>query len=174
MVSKTRYTYSIALCMWLLVAANPSLAETSEAAKPVTVSDLDAIMQQEILYRAKVARAKQHAELSKYPDSAEDALRQTTDIPQIAWRRATAGGWMAKFVFKDGSSVIASPGEPLPGGMQVAQINERGVKLRRDGALIELTAATNTTGSNPQNDPTHRAATLSGTGPMGMFPPSSM
>lgn len=111
---------------------------------PVTVSTLDAIMQERIVYKAMADRAKERAELGRYDDKPVpgSTLASAATLPQLAWRRATASGWLAKFVLTDGSSLIAGVGEPLPGGLTVAEINGEGVKLKRGDELVELTAAT--------------------------------
>ncbi|TFL14083.1 hypothetical protein CSC67_07915 [Pusillimonas caeni] len=110
---------------------------------PLTVGHLDAIMQEEILYKAQVARAKQHAELAKF-ESASSKTRAIDSfaLPNVAWRRATASGWLAKFVFQDGTSMIAGRGEPLPGGLEVAHITEGGIQLKHNGRLIDLSPTT--------------------------------
>ena len=103
-------------------AANISNPDISIQA-PLTVGLLDSIMQEEILYKAQVARAKQQAELAKFSSTPSSSRTGVTDaLPSVAWRRATANGWLAKFVFHDGTSMIAGRGQQLPGGMEVAPI----------------------------------------------------
>lgn len=144
-----------AITMFVLTAflASPAGAETAHSTKsPVTVSDLDAIMQEEIVLKASVNRAKQRAELGRYAGVAQSASHtsRALGLPQLAWRRSTSTGWLAKFILSDGASIIGGPGESLPGGFEISQIDERGVKLKRDGELIELTAAASATRQSPE------------------------
>lgn len=141
----------------VLVAAMvglPAVAQdTDPAAKAaVTVSDLDAIMQEEILLKAMAARAKQRAELDRYPDTTGNVGVTQSPAPNVAWRRATASGWLAKFMLAGGETMIAGVGDTLPGGYAVTQINAGGVKVRLADTVIELSAA-GTQSSEPRPAP---------------------
>lgn len=135
---KASYFASLVLA-WAVIS--PAVAQANEVVAPITVGDLDAIMQEEIILKAKANREKQRAELGRYDSPAGAASVGSRSLPQLAWRRSTASGWLAKFVLADGASLIASKGEHLPGGYVVAQIDDNGVKLERNGELVELTAA---------------------------------
>lgn len=155
MVSKHLFLRTlIALITYLVVAS--AQAQKTDAIEPVTVSDLDAILQEEILLKAKANRAKQRAELGRY---ATDALAATASngLPQLSWRRSTASGWLAKFILSDGASVIAGVGEPLPGGYTVARIDQDGVELSQQGERIELTAAAANTPARGTSAPSSAA-----------------
>lgn len=121
----------------------PAVAQDTDSAvkAAVTVSDLDAIMQEEILLKAMAARAKQRAELDRYPDTTGDVGPTQSPAPHVAWRRATASGWLAKFMLAGGETMIAGVGDTLPGGYAVTQINAGGVKVRLADTVIELSAA---------------------------------
>lgn len=144
MVNKQRAMALFVLAACLSSSARAQTASTQERKEPVTVSTLDAIMQERIVLKAMADRAKERAELGRYDDKPVpgSTLASASTLPQLAWRRATASGWLAKFVMNDGSSLIAGVGEPLPGGLTVAEINGEGVKLKRGDELVELTAAT--------------------------------
>lgn len=139
MLSKQLYLHAF-VALLVCLAGNPASAQTPNPKEPVTVSDLDAILQEEILLKAKANRAKQRAELGRYASQAQTATA-TGGLPQLSWRRSTASGWLAKFILNDGASIIAGVGEPLPGGYTVARIDQDGVELAHDGERIELTAA---------------------------------
>lgn len=126
-----------------------SLAQDEKA--PVTVSDLDAILQEEILLKAMANRAKQRAELGKFKSEAQTSDLSNPSLPQLAWRRPTVSGWLAKLYLGDGSSLIASEGDVLPGGYFVEQINEHGVKVKRNDQVIDLAAATTESRSKSSN-----------------------
>ena len=124
----------------------------AEATKPpVTVSDLDAIMQEEILFKAMANRAKQQQELVRFDSPAHTSTAASSILPHLAWRRSTASGWLAKLVTAEGASLIVSRGDPIPGGYVVEQINDEGVKLKRNGEVIDLTAASS--GIRPSSQP---------------------
>ena len=130
--------------LFLILAGSlalPTLGHTQTDKPPVTVSDLDAILQEEILLKAMANRAKQRAELGRFDSAAQTADLTNPTLPQLAWRRSTASGWLAKLYLGDGSSLIASRGDVLPGGYVVEQINEQGVKLKRDDEVVDLTSA---------------------------------
>lgn len=123
----------------------------AEATKPpVTVSDLDAIMQEEILFKAMANRAKQQQELGRFDSPTHTSTAASSILPHLAWRRSTASGWLAKLVTAEGASLIVSRGDPIAGGYVVEQINDEGVKLKRNGELIDLTAASSGTRSSGQ------------------------
>lgn len=129
------------LAMVALCHVSPGFADTP---RHITVSDIDAIMQEEILTKAMAGLAKQRAELAKYPGSSgahEPAAAAVGPLPQLSWRRATASGWLAKFVLPGGASMIAAVGETLPGGFFVESIDANGVKLRAGSETIELAAS---------------------------------
>lgn len=128
----------------------PTLGHAQTDKPPVTVSDLDAILQEEILLKAMANRAKQRAELGRFDSAAKTADLTNPTLPQLAWRRSTASGWLAKLYLNDGSSVIVSRGGLLPGGYTVAQIDEDGVKLKHNDELIDLSAASSGTPSQSQ------------------------
>lgn len=141
---------SIPVLSLVLISPTSAQVDTPPSSKAaITVSDLDAIMQEEILLKALANRARQRAELGRFDSEVEAAGLSRPSVPRLAWRRSTASGWLARFILADGASVIASTGEQLPGGYTVAQINDTGVKLKRDGDLIDLTAASSGT-STPQ------------------------
>lgn len=122
---------------------------------PVTVGDLDAIMQQEILLKAMADRAKQQAALDQYGNAGQNTRTLSNQPPRLAWRRASASGWLAKFILADGSSIIAGEGETLPGGYVVAQISGQQVELKQDGHLIQLSgSATPARPTAKSTDPT--------------------
>ncbi|WP_019939851.1 hypothetical protein [Bordetella sp. FB-8] len=109
-----------------------------ETPKPaVTVSDLDAVMQQEILYKAMTQRAQQRAALAKYSDG-DNASLITPSLPRVLWRRASTAGWVGKFSFDGGTTVVAGRGDMLPGGFTVSEINDRTVQVTRDGKSFNL------------------------------------
>lgn len=120
-------------------------ADLLESKAPITVSDLDAVMQEGILLKAQADRERQRAELGKFKSATESIGISGAQEPRLAWRRSTASGWLAKFILADGASVIASVGEQLPGGYMVAQINADGVQLERDGIRVDPTAAPSST-----------------------------
>ena len=135
------------------VLAVPLSSHAQSTKPPLTVSELDAIMQEEILLKAKANRAKQRAELGRFDSAAQTADVANPTLPQLAWRRSTATGWLAKLYLSDGSSVIASRGDMLPGGYVVDQINEQGVKIKRNDELIDLTAASSGSRTSEQAKP---------------------
>ncbi|AEC18868.1 hypothetical protein PT7_0328 [Pusillimonas sp. T7-7] len=148
------------VALLILALWGPALAQPPESGTAaVTVSDLDAIMQEEILLKAKAARAKQQAEFDRYVDEAEAGGRIQVSLPQVAWRRSTASGWLAKFVMADGAAVIAGRGEKLPGGYEVSHIDQQGVKVRRNDELFELSGAAS---SSRSADAPTRAESLPG------------
>ncbi len=148
MVNKRNALPMLALAVCLASSAAAQSTNTGKA--QVTVSDLDAIMQEEIVLKAMANRAKQRAELGRYNGAAQDTILADHSLPQLAWRRSTATGWLAKFVLDNGASLIAGVGERLPGDLEIAQIDERGVKLKRGGEIIELTAAAS--GARPSTE----------------------
>lgn len=107
---------------------------------PLTVSDIDAVMQDEILLKAMVQRAKQRHDLSQYSDGQASGLVAPT-LPHVQWRRATAAGWVAKFDYDGGDSVVAGIGDSLPGGYTVAVLSDAAVKIKRGGAIFDLLSA---------------------------------
>lgn len=107
---------------------------------PLTVSDIDAVMQDEILLKAMVQRAKQRHDLSQYSDGQSSGLVAPT-LPRVQWRRATAAGWVAKFVYDGGDSVVAGIGQSLPGGYTVSALSDTAVKITRGRAVFDLLSA---------------------------------
>lgn len=156
----SKHTAHLLLVLFSSMAL-PTLGHAQTEKPPVTVSDLDAILQEEILLKAMASRAKQRAELGRFDSAAQTADLTNPTLPQLAWRRSTASGWLAKLYLNDGSSVIVSHGELLPGGYVVAQINENGVKLKHNDELIDLTAASSGASTPSQNST-----------PSAMMPPS--
>lgn len=138
MVNKTAVRAAGIVLLALIGTAHAQLDDTKA---PITVSDLDAILQEEIMLKAMAARAKQQAELSRYAGSANLPHAAPARVPQIAWRRATASGWLAKFILGDGTAVIAGVGERLSGNFEITRIDADGVTLERNGQPLELTAA---------------------------------
>lgn len=142
MVSNVRRLVAFLVASISVAAA----AEVQVAPRHYTVSDLDAIQQDEILLRAQAARAKQRAELNQYPGEAVGVRPAVpTSLPDVAWRRATASGWLGKFVLPGGASTIAGVGDALPGGYVVAEINAAGVKLRQGDEVFDLHPALSAT-----------------------------
>lgn len=139
MVNKLRMAMAVAAFGLFMPSAH---ADNTRA--HITVSDLDAVMQEEILVKARASLAKQQAELDRYPGTSAtpNTTAMHTPLPQVAWRRATANGWLAKFLFSTGVSTIASVGEVLPGGYIVDQIDAAGVSLRSGDEIVELSAHT--------------------------------
>lgn len=116
----------------------PGTSRQDETPKPaVTVSELDAVMQQEILYKAMTQRAQQRAALAKYSDG-DNASLITPSLPRVLWRRASTAGWIGKFSFDGGTAVVAGRGDMLPGGFTVSEINDRTVQVTRDGKSFNL------------------------------------
>ncbi len=156
MVNKYNALSIIALVV--CIATPLAALANTEGKSHITVSDLDAIMQEEIVLKAKAARAKQRAELGQYVSEAQSAGATSSILPQVAWRRSTASGWLAKFILIDGASLIAGVGERLPGNFVIAQIDERGVKLKRDGEVMDLSAASSSAQRSTESvraDPAH-------------------
>lgn len=149
MLSKHPYS-RIAVALMICLVSTVAGAQTSDTVEPITVSDLDAILQEEILLKAMASRAKQRAELGRYASEAQ-SVSASNGLPQLSWRRSTASGWLAKFVLSDGASIIAGEGEPLPGGYTVARIDQEGVELMQDGERIELSAAASAPDPAPAN-----------------------
>lgn len=141
--------FTLALASWApLVQAQMtdsahSVAVSLSSAPPVTVGDIDAVMQDKILLDALSARAKARAELNQLdaqlpltPASIHTAASPanatanlSANLPMTAWRRPTSAGWVAKFVYPNGAFVVASIGEMLPGGLKVVRIDDNDVQI---------------------------------------------
>ena len=122
-------------------AAAPNATPRDDTPRsPLTVSDIDAVMQDEILLKAMVQRAKQRHDLSQYSDGEASGLVAPT-LPHVQWRRATAAGWVAKFVYDGGDSVVAGIGQSLPGGYKVSVLSDAAVKITRGGEVFDLLSA---------------------------------
>lgn len=140
--------FTLALAAWApLVQAQmtdsaPSVAASLSSAPPVTVGDIDAVMQDKILLDALSARAKARAELNQFDAqlpltpaaihtaaSPPNATALSANLPMTAWRRPTSAGWVAKFVYPNGAFVVASIGEMLPGGLKVVRIDDNDVQI---------------------------------------------
>lgn len=119
----------------------PSVAASTPSAPSVTVGDIDAIMQDKVLLDALLARAKARAELNQLeanltpmpaamPNTAGNATAHPSiNLPTTAWRRPTAAGWFAKFVYPNGGFAVAGIGETLPGGLKVVRIDADDVQI---------------------------------------------
>ncbi|WP_454688244.1 hypothetical protein [Achromobacter aloeverae] len=116
-------------------------ASPGERSAPVTVGDIDAIMQDEILLRALNSRAEQRAKLNQYETPPAELSSSSSLVPRLAWRRRTTAGWVAKFVYANGSATIAGVRDSLPGGFQVTKVGPDEVRIKRGSEDINLSAA---------------------------------
>lgn len=141
-------------------AAKPSATPRNDTPRPpLTVSDIDAVMQDEILLKAMVQRAKQRHDLSQYSDGQASGLVAPT-LPHVQWRRATAAGWVAKFVYDGGDSVVAGIGQSLPGGYKVSTLSDAAVRVTRGGMVFDLLSAAPGKPAPANNAPqSHRSGT---------------
>lgn len=118
---------------------------------PVTVGDIDAVMQDKILLDALASRAEARAKLYQLDPRASSGAAASvattagagTDlIPALAWRRPTASGWLAKFVYANDAFAVAGLNETLPGGLKVTRIDANQVELTgADGRKISVIPA---------------------------------
>lgn len=117
----------------------------------MTVGDIDAVMQDKILLDALASRAEARAKLYRLDPRASSGAAApvataagvgTASIPALAWRRPTASGWLAKFVYANGAFAVAGLNETLPGGLKVARIDANDVELTdADGRKISVIPA---------------------------------
>lgn len=118
---------------------------------PVTVGDIDAVMQDKILLDALASRAQARAKLYQADPRASSGAAASMDaaaapgadsIPALAWRRPTASGWLAKFVYANDAFAVAGLNETLPGGLKVTRIDANQVELTgADGRKISVIPA---------------------------------
>lgn len=118
--------------LWLVMAVVPAISG-AQTYSPLTVGDLDAVMQEEIYFKALAERNKAEAALNQAKGGATGTEPKQPAAPQLVWRRATADGWVAKLSFSSGSSALARVGDMLPGGFKTVRVDADNVVISRGG-----------------------------------------
>ncbi|WP_299454202.1 hypothetical protein [uncultured Pigmentiphaga sp.] len=132
------------LALAFLSLSAPVHAQESPAGStpeaPLTLGDIDRIMQDEIRLKALVARAEQQALLEKLA-AGESGADVRPEPPRLVARRATTAGWVGTFLYPGGRAAMADVGDILPGGYRVDALDEGTLALSYNGQLAELAGA---------------------------------
>jgi type IV pilus biogenesis protein PilP len=124
----------------------------AQASAPLTVGDIDAVLQEEIYFKALVERNRAEAELNKARGVGASANLQQPAAPQLVWRRATADGWVAKLQFSSGATALVRTGDNIPGGFKAIRVNADAVVVVRGAEEITLSPAVTNTKTSQAGD----------------------